>query len=140
MMDAAFKEKLMALAKDAEPFDVHNHFRIVDVDDGVGVVELDIHPESLNIWGTPHGGLLYTLSDVACGCAVLTLRPESHVTANGSMDYLNAAPTSGKVIATGRVRKMGGRLCYCDSELRDEAGNLIATGRAVMCFTGHPML
>ena len=45
-----------------------------------------------------------------------------------------------KVIATGRVTKMGGKLAYCDSELRDEAGTLIATGRAVMCFTGHAML
>ena len=43
-MDAAFKAKLMALAENAEPFDIHNHIRIVDVDDGVSVVELDIHP------------------------------------------------------------------------------------------------
>lgn len=139
-MDAAFKAKLMALAETAEPFDIHNHIRIVDVDDGVSVVELDIHPESLNVWGTPHGGLLYTLSDVACGCAVLTLRPESHVTASGSMDYMNPAPASGKVIATGRVTKMGGKLAYCDSVLRDESGRLIAAGRAVMCFTGMAML
>ena len=139
-MDAERKAKLMAIAETPEPFDGHNHIRILDVDDGVGVVELDIHPESLNIWGTPHGGLLYTLSDVACGCAVLTVRPESHVTVTGSMDYLCPAPSAGKVIATGRVTKMGGKLTYCDSELRDEAGTLIATGRAVMCFTGHAML
>lgn len=139
-MDAVFKAKLMALAKDIEPFDVHNHISVVDVDDGVGVVAVDIRPESLNVWGTPHGGLLFTLSDVACGCAVLTVRPESHVTVTGSMDYLRPAPTKGRVIATGRVTKMGGKLTYCDSELRDEEGTLIATGRAVMCFTGHPML
>ena len=106
----------------------------------MGVVELDVHPESLNIWGSTHGGLLYTLSDVACGCAVLTVRPESHVTVTGSMDYLRPAPASGRVIATGRVTKMGGKLAYCDSELRDEAGTLIATGRAVLCFTGKQMI
>ena len=139
-MDAERKAKLLALGANGEPFDKHNHFRIVDADDGVGVVALEIHPESMNVWGTPHGGLLYSLSDVACGCAVLTVRPESHVTVNGSMDYLYPAPTSGRIIATGRVRKMGGRLAYCDSELRDEEGKLIATGRAVMCFTGTEML
>lgn len=139
-MDAVFKEKLMAMAKDIEPFDVHNHISVVDVDDGVGVVALDIHSESLNVWGTPHGGLLYTMSDVACGLAVLTVRPESHMTVTGSMDYLRPAPTKGRVIATGRVTKMGGKLAYCDSELRDEEGTLIATGRAVMCFTGKAML
>lgn len=139
-MDATTKEKLMTLAAAAEPFDIHNHFRIVDVDDGVSTVVLDIHPESLNIWGTPHGGLLYTMSDVACGAAVLTLRPESHVTVSGSMDYLNPAPAAGCVIATGRVTKLGGRLAYCDSELRSEEGKLIATGRAIMCFTGTKLL
>ncbi|MBR5571784.1 MAG: PaaI family thioesterase [Oscillospiraceae bacterium] len=139
-MDAAIKAKLMSIAQNPEPFDFHNHVRIVDVDDGVGVVELDVHPESLNIWGTTHGGLLYSLSDVACGCAVLTVRPESHVTVTGSMDYLRPAPATGRVIATGRVTKMGGKLAYCDSEIRDGAGTLIATGRAVMCFTGKPML
>lgn len=139
-MDAELKEKLMALAEHSGAFDKMNHVRIIDVDDGVGVVELEIHPESLNRWGIPHGGLLFTISDVACGLAAITVRPESCVTVNGSVDFINPGPTTGRLIATGYARKVGGKLSYCDSEIRDESGKLIATGRAVMCFTGTPML
>lgn len=139
-MDAVLKQKIMALAENSGAFDKLNHIRIIDADDGVGVVQLEIHPESLNRWGIPHGGLLFTISDVACGLAAITVRPESCVTVNGNIDFMNPAPTSGRVIATGHARKVGGKLAYCDSEIRDESGKLIATGRAVMCFTGTPML
>ena len=73
------KQQLLNLALDSEPFDVHNHVKIVAVDDGWAQVEVEIHPETLNRWGTPHGGILFTLSDVACGMAILTTRMEACV-------------------------------------------------------------
>lgn len=134
------KRQYMELARDAEPFDRHNHVQIVDVDDGWARVELDIHPETLNRWGIPHGGILFTISDVACGMAILTVRPESCVTVNGSLDFISAAPSSGKISAIGRVRKVGGKMAFCDSEIVDESGKLIATGHTVMYFTGQAQL
>lgn len=134
------KQQLLKLALDAEPFDRHNHVQIVDVDDGWAKVELDIHPETLNRWGIPHGGILFTISDVACGMAILTVRPESCVTVSGTIDCLRAGPTTGRIIATGRVQKVGGKLAFCESELHDEMGKLLTTGHTVMCFTGKPLL
>lgn len=134
------RNELMALAREGEPFDIHNHVSIVDVGDGWAKVELDIHPETLNRWGIPHGGILFTLSDVACGMAILTVRAESCVTVSGTIDCLSAGPTSGRIIATGRVRKVGGRMAFCDSELHDETGKLITTGHTVMYFTGQTLL
>lgn len=140
MMTDEKRQALMDFALDSEPFDRHNHVHIVDVGDGWAKVELDIHLETLNRWGTPHGGILFTIADVACGMAILTVRAETCVTVNGSLDYLNAAPSSGKLIATGRVNKVGGKLAYCESEVRDESGKLITTGHTVMCFTGKAIL
>lgn len=134
------KRQLLALAQESEPFDRHNHVQIVDVDDGWARVELDVHPETLNRWGIPHGGILFTISDVACGMAILTVRHESCVTVNGSLDFINAAPPSGKISAMGRVRKVGGKMAFCDSEIVDESGKLIATGHTVMYFTGQALL
>ena len=51
------KQQLLNLALDSEPFDVHNHVKIVAVDDGWAQVEVEIHPETLNRWGIPHGGI-----------------------------------------------------------------------------------
>lgn len=134
------KEALLALTRDSEPFDRHNHVQIVDVDDGWARVELDIHPETLNRWGIPHGGSLFTISDVACGVAILTVRAESCVTVNGSLDFISAAPATGRLFADGRARKVGGKMAFCDSEIRDESGKLIATGHTVMYFTGKKLL
>lgn len=133
------KQQLLDLALDSEPFDVHNHVKIVAVDDGWAQVEVEIHPETLNRWGIPHGGILFTLSDVACGMAILTTRMEACVTVSGTIDCVNAGPASGKLIATGRVQKAGGKLVFCDSEIRDETGKLITTGHTVMYFTGKQL-
>ena len=133
------KQQLLNLALDSEPFDVHNHVKIVAVDDGWAQVEVEIHPETLNRWGTPHGGILFTLSDVACGMAILTTGMEACVTVSGTIDCVNAGPASGKLIATGRVQKAGGKLVFCDSEIRDETGKLITTGHTVMYFTGKQL-
>ncbi len=134
------KQQLLQLALDSEPFDRHNHVKIVDVDDGWAQVEVEIHPETLNRWGIPHGGILFTLSDVACGMAILTVRTEACVTVNGTIDCISAGPTSGRLIATGRVRKVGGKMAFCDSEIHDDAGRLITTGHTVMYFTGRQLL
>ena len=99
------KQQLLELALDSEPFDIHNHVKIVAV-------------------------------DVACGMAILTTRMEACVTVSGTIDCINAGPTAGKLIATGRVRKVGGKMAFCDSEIRDDNGKLITTGHTVMYFTG----
>ena len=35
--------------------------------------------------------------------------------------------------------KAGGKLVFCDSEIRDETGKLITTGHTVMYFTGKQL-
>ena len=76
----------------AEPFSQYNHMKVTAVDDGTATVELELHPDSLNCWGTPHGGALFTMADVAAGMALLTLRQEVTFTVSSSIEYLSAAP------------------------------------------------
>ena len=71
--------------------------------------------------------------------AILTRRMEACVTVSGTIDCVSAGPSSGKLIATGRVQKAGGKLVFCDSEIRDETGKLITTGHTVMYFTGRQL-
>ena len=54
-MTNELKEKLLAYGTKAEPFTVHNHIRVTDLQDGEARVELTLQPESLNRWGTAHG-------------------------------------------------------------------------------------
>ena len=102
-------------------------------------VELELQPDSLNCWGTPHGGALFTMADVAAGMALLTLRQEVTFTVSSSIEYLSAAPGTGKLTAVGTVEKMGGHMGFSRTDIRDEGGQLIAALRTVMYLTGRPL-
>ena len=66
-MTPELKEKLLRYANEKEPFTAHNHIRVCDIDEGSSRLELDLTEQSLNRWGQPHGGVLFTLADDACG-------------------------------------------------------------------------
>ena len=120
----------------AEPFSQYNHMKVTAVDDGTATVELELHPDSLNCWGTPHGGALFTMADVAAGMALLTLRQEVTFTVSSSIEYLSAAPGTGKLST---VEKTGGHMGFSRTDIRDEGGKLIAALRTVMYLTGRPL-
>ena len=92
-------DKLMVFGNDREPFLAHNFMRTTDLDDGTATVTLPMHTESLNRWGGAHGGILFSLCDVAMGMAIMTLRQEMVVTVNATIDYLSAA-AAGSTLAS----------------------------------------
>ena len=102
-------------------------------------MELELQPDSLNCWGTPHGGALFTMADVAAGMALLTRRQEVTFTVSSSIEYLSAAAGTGKLTAVGTVEKTGGHMGFSRTDIRDESGRLIAALRTVMYLTGRPL-
>ena len=138
-MTEELKQKILTYAIETEPFDRHNHITFTDVGDGTATVELDICPDTLNRWGAPHGGAVFTICDVACGLATVSLRLETCVTLDASIRYIGAAAGTGKLFATGKVTKQTKKMSFCTAQVHDEEGKLIATADSVMYFTGRPM-
>ncbi|MCI6351995.1 MAG: PaaI family thioesterase [Firmicutes bacterium] len=133
-------DKLMVFGNDREPFLTHNFMRTTDLDDGTATVTLPMHTESLNRWGGAHGGILFSLCDVAMGMAIMTLRQEMVVTVNATIDYLSAAAAAGSTLTTvGKVDRLGGKLAFCSAEMTDETGKVIVRAHCVMCFTGRAL-
>ena len=133
------KEAWIRRLKTHGDFNEHTGLRVVDVADGVAVVKLDQKPFVLNCWGVPHGGALFTMADVAAGVSALTLRSETMVTLNASVDFMDAAAPNGELTAVGRVERMGGRTCFSSVEITDCTGKKIAAMRATMYFTGKKL-
>lgn len=79
------------------------------------------------------------MADVAAGMALLTLRQEVTFTVSSSIEYLSAAPGTGKLTAVGTVEKMGGHMGFSRTDIRDKGGKLIAALRTVMYLTGRPL-
>ena len=132
-------DKLMAFGNNSEPFLTHNYMTTSDLGDGTATVTLPMHTESLNRWGGAHGGILFSLCDVAMGMAIMTLRQEMVVTVNASIDYLAAAAAGSTLTAVGKVDRMGGKMVFCSGEVTDETGKVIVQARCVMSFTGRPL-
>ena len=132
-------DKLMVFGNDQEPFLTHNFMRTTDLDDGTATVTLPMHTESLNRWGGAHGGILFSLCDVAMGMAIMTLRQEMVVTVNATIDYLSAAAAGSTLTTVGKVDRLGGKLAFCSAEMTDETGKVIVRAHCVMCFTGRAL-
>ncbi len=131
--------KLMTFGNNSEPFLTHNYMTTSDLGDGTATVTLPMHTESLNRWGGAHGGILFSLCDVAMGMAIMTLRQETMVTVNATIDYLSAAPAGSTLTAVGKVDRLGGKLAFASAEIHDEHGRLVVQTHCVMCFTGSPL-
>jgi uncharacterized protein (TIGR00369 family) len=135
-MKEELKQKMLSYD---EPFTLHNGIRFTDFADGYARAEADVTAASLNHWKGPHGGLLFTMVDIVCGASTVTLRQESCVTVNSSINFIATAQLGDHLIAEGRVRKQGGHMTYCDAEIHDAAGRLLVTATSTMYFTGKKL-
>lgn len=135
-MTKEYLQGLLRAANEEELFLAHNGIRFTEVTEGCAVAELEQLPVVINRWGVPHGGALFTMGDVACGVAALSVRAESLLTLNASIDYMAAAAPNGKVTAVAKVERAGGKVCFCSAEMFDCSGKRIAAMRASMYYTG----
>ncbi|MFC3614446.1 PaaI family thioesterase [Lutimaribacter marinistellae] len=95
---------------------------------------LDVGPEHLNYHGILHGGLVSMLLDVACGQTASNMfQPEDPMpvlTVSLSVQFV-ASARAGRVTAVGLPSGNGRSIAYVNGELRDEAGQLLATAAGV---------
>ena len=138
-MTEALKKTLLDFSNHKEPFLTHNHMYTADLSDGCATVVLPMCEDSLNRWGGAHGGILFSLCDVAMGMAIMTLRQEMVVTVNATIDYLSAAAAGSTLTTVGKVDRLGGKLAFCSAEMTDETGKVIVRAHCVMCFTGRAL-
>jgi uncharacterized protein (TIGR00369 family) len=75
-----------------------------------------------------HGGILAALIDFAADFALVPHLGRFVPTIDMRVDYHRLAKP-GDLTAKGRVIKLGRQFSVCEAEIRDDAGDLIASGR-----------
>ena len=114
--------------------------QVVDIGEGRARVALPVEPTHLNIGGTVHGGVICTLVDVAVGIACHSLdeggRRRPQATTELSVTFLRAA-TGGTLTCAARIRRRGRSLAVGEAEVTDDAGRLLAIGRATYLVGGQ---
>jgi uncharacterized protein (TIGR00369 family) len=104
-------------------------FRLVEVEPGYAVFEVEPGERHYNPIGVVHGGLAMTLLDSAMGCAVQT-----HMPAGGGYTTLEAKTNlvraitgkTGALRAIGTVLHLGSRVATAEGRLVDSSGKLCA--------------
>lgn len=114
-------------------FNAHNCIQLADVDDHYGVVEVTLTPKGMNPLQTAHGGLIFSLLDVATGVAARS-GGRMTVTQNASIYYLRPGKNTEKLTARGKVIKEGRQTGLCEAEIFDDSGTLIAKGTATVFY------
>jgi acyl-CoA thioesterase len=133
--------KLINLDEYKEYFNKNDRFSIfcgmelTEIREGYAKVELTIDENSMNYMGSMHGGLIYTMADVAAGTAVVS-RGKQGVTLGAHTEYIKPA-LSGKVIAEGKVISPGKTISRCEVEIHSEDGTLYAKSYITMFTTNR---
>ncbi len=91
---------------------------------------LPLQPHMVNFQGYPHGGLIFTLADVAFGAACNS-HGEDAVALSVTISYLAAVNPGATLIAEGREKKQGRRAGFYEVEVSTEDGTLVALAHCV---------
>jgi uncharacterized protein (TIGR00369 family) len=101
---------------------------------------LSLSDQHQNHMGTPHGGVMLTMLDIALGSVARLASGHSVMTINLQTSFL--APGHGELFAEGRVLQQGRSLIFCEGEIYDSQGVMVAkaTGlfKAVREATPNP--
>ena len=106
---------------------------LVSAGEGEVEIAMDVEPHHLNLQGLPHGGMIATLADTACGLAVRTrLEPgRRHVTVQLNVNYL-APAHPGRIVARGTAVRVGMSVAYAEAEVSDARGHLVARATSML--------
>jgi uncharacterized protein (TIGR00369 family) len=104
-------------------------FVAASVRDGVARFELDPEEFHYNPIGSVHGGVIATLCDSACGCAVHSLLPAGayYASLDLSVKFLRpVSATTGRLVCEGTVVHLGSRSALAQATLTGPDGKLYA--------------
>jgi uncharacterized protein (TIGR00369 family) len=113
------------------PFVLHLGIRLESIEPDRARLAMPYRPELATIGDVVHGGALSALVDTAAMAASWSAHdgsgPLRGTTVGLSVDFL-AAARGLQVTADARVIRRGKSLCFCDVEVSDADGGLVAKG------------
>jgi uncharacterized protein (TIGR00369 family) len=104
-------------------------FRPVSVQPGTVIFEFTPAEFHYNPIGSVHGGMIATLCDSACGCAVQSLLPAGtyYTSLDLSVKFLRpVTAATGPMTCEATVTHLGGRSALAEARLTDASGKLYA--------------
>lgn len=118
------------------PFLRHLGAELVHFEPGLAEIALDQKPEHGNSLAMAHGGVVMTLLDVAMARSARTSAESGAITIEMKTNFLR--PARGRLLARGRQLFRSHTLAYCEAELLDGDGTLVARATGTFKIVSRP--
>ena len=109
------------------PFAKYLGIRLISKGGGKARLELDVRPELMNSWDAVHGGATMTLLDIALAVALRSLDAAEKGAITVELKVNFVGPGLGTLVADGRCVHAGKTVAFCEGEVHDASGKLVAT-------------
>lgn len=131
----------MQILKDAgvtaklHPSEEHLGWRLLEIEPGRLKAEFASQPEFVNAAGVVQGGFVAAMLDDVMGAAAFSTAEAGQriVTLEMKTNFVRPA-TPGKFVGEGTLAHRSKGVAFAEGELRDESGELVATGTTTLRF------
>ena len=106
--------------------------------DGKARMTLDPDAQLGNVIGAVHGGVVVTMLDVVMASAAVSVINFSLTVVTLSLDTSFLEPGRGRLIADGEVVKHDASIAWCQAQVRDMQGRLIAKALGSFRYLPRP--
>lgn len=108
----------------SNPYLKYNHIEVVSISPECSEVRMKVCQESLNVNGTVHGGLIFSMADCVAG---ITARADgrTYATQSAHINFIGNV-TEGTITAKGILVKRGRKVVIIHVPVEDENGRLLA--------------
>lgn len=135
-MKKSKKDKFVELLEQDGRFSREIGICIEEIGEEYARGSITIAQKHQNPMGMVHGGCIYSLADTVAGVAASS-KGQYVVTVSGSLNYLEAAVNTNKIIAQAQQLRFGKHMIFYEVAITNEEGILLAKGNFCYYNTGE---
>ena len=117
-----------------QPLSGFEKAKLIEVTPGYCKYSIEVQPTMINLYGNLHGGVIFTLCDIAAGMATYAYEV-SNVTLQGNINFEKAVQ-SGTLYVECKTEHKGRQTAVNCVHITDEAGRNIASAMMTMFIVG----
>ena len=121
-----------------DPYAANIGAELVDIRPGYARVLMGLEEDHLNFMGMIHGGVIFSLADVAFGAAANSFGSKAMALSVG-IDFLAAPKTVGKMTAEVELVTRAGKMGFYRMKVDDAEGTTVAQCHGWAYHTGKPL-
>lgn len=130
------KESIMeGIRRHIQPLPGLEKTQLLEISPGHARISIEVTPESLNLYGSLHGGFIFSLCDMVSGMATYAYEV-TNVTLQGNINFLKGV-NQGTIFVEANTVHIGRKTAINQVTITNEAGTQVVSASFSMYITGE---